>query len=332
MSSRFVVRLEDWFLAISVFVAIAMALMFFRKLLSPWLVKQGDHLREGMGRDLVEYVRRPFTFLIFVISFSIASQLIPVPFQSHKLLITGTKVLFILGGIFLIDSIVRGLFAVGVFKINATDSTRFFIRRIVRIFIFALTLLVVLDTLGISISPILASLGVGSLAVALALQDTLSNFFSGLYILADKPVEINDYIKIESGLEGYVTQVGWRSTQLLTIENSLVVIPNSKLSSSIVVNQSRPMEDAIFNVEFILSNQNNLEMVESIALETAKRLQSQAGPFPDFVPHVLFSSVEDKVKLKVVLKVARYVDTFQYRHECLKRLHTEFLKNNIKMA
>jgi small-conductance mechanosensitive channel len=70
------------------------------------------------------------------------------------------------------------------------------------------------DALGISIAPLLTTLGLGSLAVALALQDTLANFFSGLYLLADKPIRVGDYVKLDSGEEGYVHSIGWRSTRI----------------------------------------------------------------------------------------------------------------------
>lgn len=73
------------------------------------------------------------------------------------------------------------------------------IKGTVRIFIFAIGALVILSTLGISITPVIASLGIGSLAVALALQPTLENFFSGLQIVADKPVRVGDFIELESG-------------------------------------------------------------------------------------------------------------------------------------
>ena len=90
-----------------------------------------------------------------------------------------------------------------------------------RALLFGLTLLIVLDTLGISITPILASLGVGSVAVALALQDTLSNLFAGVYILIDRPVRLGDTIRHQDGVEGEVLKIGWRSTQILLPSNNL---------------------------------------------------------------------------------------------------------------
>ena len=76
----------------------------------------------------------------------------------------------------------------------------------------------------------------GSVAVALALQETLSNFFSGLYLLADPPINPGDYTKLDSGHEGYVVHVGWRSTSIRTLGSKVVVAPNAVLARAAITN------------------------------------------------------------------------------------------------
>ena len=75
--------------------------------------------------------------------------------------------------------------------------------------------------MGVTLTAVWTTLGVGSVAVALALQETLSNFFSGLYLVADRPISPNDYIKLDTNQEGYVLRIGWRSTVLRTLGNNL---------------------------------------------------------------------------------------------------------------
>jgi len=106
--------------------------------------------------------------------------------------------------------------------------------------IILIGLLIAMDSLKISITPLLTTLGIGGLAVALAFKDTLANFFAGLYILADRPIRLGDYIKLEGGPEGYVESIGWRSTRMRTLFNNIVVIPNSKVSESIITNYFLP--------------------------------------------------------------------------------------------
>ena len=111
---------------------------------------------------------------------------------------------------------------------------------VVRTLFALLGTIIFLENMGVSLTAVWTTLGVGSVAVALALQETLSNFFSGLYLLADRPISPNDYIKLDSNQEGYVLRIGWRSTVLRTLGNNYVVIPNSTLAKATITNYSAP--------------------------------------------------------------------------------------------
>ena len=100
--------------------------------------------------------------------------------------------------------------------------------------------IVILNFLGIPITPMITALGVGGLAMALALQDTLANFFAGIHIMMEKSVRVGDFIKLESGQEGVVEDITWRTTRVKMLPNNMVIIPNHKFSQSIVTNFSLP--------------------------------------------------------------------------------------------
>jgi small-conductance mechanosensitive channel len=104
----------------------------------------------------------------------------------------------------------------------------------------ALGLLVVLNGLGLTITPMLTALGVGGLAVALALQEPLANFFAGLFITLAGQIRIGDYLTLDSGQAGYVVDFSWRSTRLRMLANNLVLVPNAKLAQAVVVNHHLP--------------------------------------------------------------------------------------------
>jgi small-conductance mechanosensitive channel len=113
----------------------------------------------------------------------------------------------------------------------------------VRLLVGALAIIMALESLGVPVAPLVTTLGVGSLAVALALQETLANFFAGLYLLADRPVRAGDYVKIhdaQGGEEGYVESIGWRSSRLRTLRNNTVIVPNQKLSQAVLTNFHLP--------------------------------------------------------------------------------------------
>jgi len=112
-----------------------------------------------------------------------------------------------------------------------------FLRRSMTLIFYSLGVLVLLDYLNISITPIIAGLGIGGLAVALALQPTLGNFFASTQIVSDRLVRVGDYIELDnSTVRGYVTDIGWRSTRIRTPYNNLVIIPNSQLANSVIIN------------------------------------------------------------------------------------------------
>ena len=135
----------------------------------------------------------------------------------------------------------------------------------------------------------MASLGIAGLAVALALQDTFSNFFSAVYITADRPVKVGDYIELENGLKGYVEDVGWRSTRLRTLPNNSIIIPNNKLAQSILTNYDAPKPEMSIVIPVGVSYNSDLEKVEKVTVDVAKKvLGSVEGGVADFEPFIRY--------------------------------------------
>src|SRR5258707_5477187 len=140
----------------------------------------------------------------------------------------------------------------------------------VRGVIIGFGLLIFLDSIGISVTPLVASLGIGTLAVALALQDTLANLFAGIYMIADKPIAAGHFIKLEGGEQGYVTKVGWRSTHLRMLGDTVVVVPNVKLAGTVITNFSLPRDELAISVEAGVSYQSDLAQGERVTMEVAR--------------------------------------------------------------
>jgi small-conductance mechanosensitive channel len=132
-------------------------------------------------------------------------------------------------------------------------------------------LLVILNGLGLSITPMLTALGVGGLAVALALQDPLANFFAGVFLTLAGQIRLGDYVKLDSGQEGYVAYFSWRSTRLPMLPNNLVVVPNAKLAQAIVINHHLPSQDLAVLVEVGVDYSSDLAHVERVVAEVRAR-------------------------------------------------------------
>jgi len=144
-----------------------------------------------------------------------------------------------------------------------------------------------LDNLGIHLTALVTTLGIGSLAVALALQDTLGNFFAGLYLKADRPVRPGDYVRVDTGDEGTVMQIGWRSTRLQTLANNTVVLPNERLSKAVVTNFNLPDPEVAVDVRVTVAYDADVERVERLMLEAARRARAEHDGLLDDPPPVV---------------------------------------------
>jgi small-conductance mechanosensitive channel len=189
-----------------------------------------------------------------------------------------------------------------------------------------LGLLVVLNGVGLSITPMLTALGVGGLAVALALQEPLANFFAGVFITLAGQIRIGDYVKLDSGQEGYVADFSWRSTRLRMLSNNLVLVPNAKLAQAVVVNHHLPSSDLAVVVEAGVDYASDLREVERVVMEVGRAVMAEVpGAVPEFEPFIRYHTFADSsVNFTVILRGKEFVDQYLIKHEFVKRLHARF--------
>jgi small-conductance mechanosensitive channel len=197
-----------------------------------------------------------------------------------------------------------------------------------------ITAVLVSEALGISLAPALTALGVGSLAVALALQDTLSNFFSGVTILMGKPVRPGDFIRVDPTYEGYVESIGWRTTQLRTLANNMVVIPNATLSKAIITNYSLPSPNVAASVRIDVGLDEDLDRVEDALADEARRAVDIPSIAETPAPSVALAPgfVDGVVAFSVYFQVRSFGDQTGVQHALRKRIATRFKKDGIAFA
>lgn len=202
-----------------------------------------------------------------------------------------------------------------------------------RIVIIAIGILIILQSIGISITPLITALGVGGLAVALALQPTLSNLFAGLQIIISKQVEVGDYVQLDTGEKGYVTDISWRNTKIREIYNNLIVVPNSKLADAIVTNFHQPQKEMSVVVECGVSYDSDLTKVEKITVNVAKKvLEKIQGGKSEFEPFIRYHTFGDSsINFNVFLRVKEFVNQYLVKHEFIKALHKTYKKEGINI-
>jgi small-conductance mechanosensitive channel len=208
-----------------------------------------------------------------------------------------------------------------------------FWKSIIAMVIYTIALLIVLGELHVEIAPIIAGLGIAGLAVALALQDTLSNFFAAVYITSDQPVRVGDFIQLDGGQKGVVEEISWRNTKLKTVENNILIIPNSKLVASMITNYESPESKIMVWVPVGVSYDSDLDKVEKVTLNVAEDVMKKVeGAVPDFEPYMRYSEFgNSSINLSVGLSAKSRGDKFVVRHEFIKRLKKAFDKNGIEI-
>ena len=233
-------------------------------------------------------------------------------------------------------SAILSWYVVNVAPTTATtfDDTVFpIVRRFLSVAVAGIAALIVLDTLGVSISPLLGGLGITGLAVALALQPTLSNLFAGAYVLSEGVVSVGDYIELQGGPAGYVVSIGWRSTKIRTWLNNYVIIPNSVMSSTILTNYSGPDPKMNILVTCGVSYSSDLARVNEVALEVCREtIEANDDAVKTVEPWFGFDRFGDSnIDFWVFLQAKDRVGSFVVTNDLIKRLHARFLAEGIEI-
>lgn len=201
-------------------------------------------------------------------------------------------------------------------------------RTLIRLVIFSIVVLMVLSQFNVQITPILTALGVGGLAVALALQDTLANFFAGIHILVEDPIRVGDFISISKEEEGTVRDIGWRTTRILTGANTIIVIPNQKITSGILTNFSLPEPRVTADIVIMAAHEASPDMIAEVAMNAA---QATRGVLDEPAPSVWFDPgvLQTHMQMKLVVHVATVTDRPRVASELRARICQGFREHQI---
>ncbi|MGO8818247.1 MAG: mechanosensitive ion channel family protein [Terriglobia bacterium] len=295
----------------------------------------GRRLHDGWGQLLFSLLETLPIPLLLIASLYLGLESLPLPDRFERV---GSKLIFALAVLVMIyfpaQVIVLALRRAGQqdpHLLRVTQPAAFVIRTL-----FALIgTIIFLENMGVTLTAVWTTLGVGSVAVALALQETLSNFFSGLYLMADRPVNPNDYIKLDSGAEGYVLQIGWRSTVLRTLGNNHIVIPNSTFAKATITNYSSPETPMSYSLPVSVVYGTDPQQVEKALLEVGREalrdrlpgLLSQPAPSVQFIPGFGTASLD----FSLGVQIGQFTDQYSVQSELRKRVVRKFKEAGIEM-
>jgi small-conductance mechanosensitive channel len=281
---------------------------------------------------IVTSLQGPSTLLIVALALYLGLRLADIPQEYAGYAVKGIHLFIILTVTMALANISGRALAFFLTKVELPISVTSLINTVIKAMVYAIGILIMLNFIGISIAPIITALGVGGLAMALALQDTLSNLFAGIHILAEHTVRVGDLIRLETGQEGSVVDIGWRTTRIRTPQNNMVIVPNSKLSQSVVTNYYLPERPFILQMPIGVSYDADPDVVERVLLDEAHKAASDVtGLLGDPQPSVVFvpGFGASSLEFTLVCRVRDYTDQQSVKHELHKRILKRFRKEGI---
>ena len=319
---------------VTIVLASAALLLIVRAMLFRILRQWAERTETQFDDIVIASIKNPSLLLAVAIGIHLGLSFSDIP-EKHLGYLTRILHLIIILAVTLASANLAGqLFKNYIQKSNLPIPTTGLAYGILKGAILVIGLLICLSVLGISIAPLLTALGVGGLAVALALQDTLANLFAGIHILMEKSLRIGDFVKLETGQEGYIDDITWRTTRVRMLPNNVVVIPNSKLAQSVVTNYYLPEKRMSLLISIGVSYSSDPEQVERILVDVAKKgaldipgLLAEPEPFVRFIPGFGESSLD----FTLICQVREFVDQYLAQHELRKRIFKRFNEEGIKI-
>jgi small-conductance mechanosensitive channel len=327
-------KLPLWSLLVASAVVGMLMGVLARGLVRRSLVHLADVRPTELNQVLAATLPRPVGVGVFLLTLAMALRFVPLPESRlvalHRFLTAGVAVL---GVAVLMRVAARSLEAYGRSNPDLRLSAGVGKAAIWMIGL-AVDAVLVSDALGISLAPALTALGVGSLALALGVQDTLSNLASGLYIVIDKPIRPGDFVRVDPSYEGYVETIGWRSTSMRTLSSNLVIIPNGTLAKSVITNYSRPTPLVAATVCIEFAADSDVGRIDDVLSDEAKGALDIRGIAENPAPTVSLTPgfVDGVIAFTIRFYARSFADQFSAQSTLRKRLAARLQKEGIRLA
>jgi len=293
--------------------------------------------KSTFDEKILESVERPVYAAIILLGLFFSLSSLTLLEKYHGEIADIFKALWIVWGTLVAATVVNVFFRIRMEKNKDDVFEKTIIQnlnKIINSVIYVLGLLLVLTAFHVEVTPLIASLGIGGLAVALALQSTLSNYLAGLYITSDRSVVLGDILQLDNGLQGHVEKIGWRSTQIRTFTNDLVILPNSKLADMALTNYNQPEAETGVKIACGVGYDSDLKRVEEVSLDEARKvLERLPGGKLEPAPFMRFKKFGDSnIDFEVTLHVKSFPAKELVVHEYIKALHERYKKEGIDIA
>ncbi len=206
---------------------------------------------------------------------------------------------------------------------------------IMKFLVLSLGLLIALESAGISITPLITSLGIGGLAVALALQDILANLFSGMMLVISKEINPGDFIKVDEETQGFIEDINLRNTVIRrAFDGAKVIVPNSKIVNAAIVNFKKGRDGSYgLAIPVGVSYDSDLKKVRDITLKVAREVWKEVEEADEsFEPIMRFDSFGDSaINFKVLFKAKTLIGRFIITDKFIEKLKEAYDQEGIEI-
>ncbi len=203
-------------------------------------------------------------------------------------------------------------------------------KKIIAILLVLISFLWILRIWEVNITPYLAGLGIGGVILGLALQDTFKNVFSGISLVLDKNIKVNDKVRLESGEVGEVHEISLRSTKIRTYNNEMLVVPNGKLADMRFINYTQPNDRIRVVAKFTTAYGVKIEHVKKLILEAIRKKMKGIEKEPE--PAINFESMGDfALQFQALFWVDDWRNAYDKEKEALELIYNTLKKANIEI-
>ncbi len=300
------------------------------RMLRQWQRRSSNHIAE----ILIEALRGPIIIWSLIAGIYFALESASLPPHLDRYLSTSLFALWIISFTVMATHLAGAMVKFSGRRSGGEMPATSLTKNLAQIVVACIGGAILLRHLGISVTPLLTALGVGGLAVALALQDTLGNLFGGFYITIAGQVRLGDYIKLNTGEEGYIADISWRSTTLRTLPNNMIIVPNSKLAQAIVTNYNLPEKRMWLNIQVGVGYDSDPDHVERVLLDVAREAAEQIPGIvstPDPSVRLIPGFGDSALDFQLNVSINEFSQQYVAQHELRKRILKRFREEKIDM-
>jgi Small-conductance mechanosensitive channel len=326
-------QIDSLFFSLLIFFGIFILGYLLKKIAYRYLVFISQKTKWAWDEVLLGSVGKIYYFWLFLLASHISLVFLPITDKYFALINKILLIFFILSLCLFLSRLIVNLIEIYLHQKTDLAPKVTLFEIIVKVIVFFIGFILILNILNINILPFITTLGIAGLAIGLALRDTLENFFAGIHLVLAKQIRPGDFIRLENGLEGVVEDITWRTTVIKQLQNNVIIIPNSKLAQSIIVNYHQPENNQTLIIPLTISYKHNLKEVEELILAFMNRfIKEHPLANKDFAPAVRYSGFGDSgINLNLLIQVKEPTDRFKLIHDFIMELDDYLKKHGIEI-